>query len=96
MPKSLEDLNRMLLQGTLLVLHLITYGFIIWTVLCHHGIIDCASHAPAACACHAAAAHAAPKSKPKPKHSPAKKKRGNRKQQPPGDHHRTPTVAKLR
>ena len=49
MPRSLEDLNRMLLQSTILVLHLITYGFIIWSVLCYHGIVDCGERPPAAC-----------------------------------------------
>ena len=54
MPRSLEELNRMLLQVTLLVLHVVTYGFIIWSVLCSHGIVHCAEKTPASCACHAA------------------------------------------
>ena len=55
MPRSLEELHKTLLQLTLILLHVITYGFIIWSVLCHHGIIDCEKKTPAVCACHAAA-----------------------------------------
>ena len=60
MPRSLEELHKVLLQLTLILLHVITYGFIIWSVLCHHGIIDCADRPPAACACNAVAEKLAP------------------------------------
>lgn len=46
MARFLEEMNHLLLQLTLMVLHLITYGFIIWSVLCHHGIIDCEKKTP--------------------------------------------------
>ncbi|MDQ6759602.1 MAG: hypothetical protein M3Z32_07025 [Acidobacteriota bacterium] len=57
MPRSLEELHKVLLELTLILLHVITYGFIIWSVLCHHGIIDCHDRVPAACACHAFEKH---------------------------------------
>jgi hypothetical protein len=60
MRRWLEEANHVLLQVTLIILHLITYSFIIWSVLCHHGIIDCAERTPTACACRHAAAKITP------------------------------------
>ena len=67
MRRWLEEANHVLLQVTLIILHLITYGFIIWSVLCHHGIIDCGERTPAACACHHAATKVPPKEPAPPK-----------------------------
>jgi hypothetical protein len=53
MHQMLEEIHKVLLGLTLILLHIITYGFIIWSVLCQHGVIDCGERAPAACACHA-------------------------------------------
>ena len=78
MHRWLGKIHKALLELTLIVLHLITYGFIIWSVLCHHGIIDCADRAPAACACHHAATKVAPKKPARPnrkKHSKTTEKK---------------------
>jgi len=73
MDRWLKKTHKVLLELTLIVLHLITYGFIIWSVLCHHGIIDCAERTPAACACH----HLQSKISPAPK-KPASSQRKKR------------------
>jgi hypothetical protein len=92
MRRWLEEANHVLLQVTLIILHLITYGFIIWSVLCHHGIIDCAERTPAVCACHHAAAKVVPKNHARPnrKHSKTTEKKTR------APHHRAASTCRIK
>ena len=66
MRRWMEEANHVLLQVTLLVIHLITYGFIIWSVLCRHGVIGCGERTPVVCACHHLKGRAASKKNARP------------------------------
>jgi len=93
MDRWLKKTHRVLLELTLILLHIITYGFIIWSVLCQHGIIDCAERTPPTCACHHAETTIAPK---KPAHSSRKKSSKSARKKTAAPHHRTASPCRIK